>query len=47
LAGKILFLGSGNSGHTLVYDSSEEGVGRGIGTMRSCSLPSAPASGWT
>ncbi len=34
-AGKMLFLGSDDRGHTLVYDSSEEGVGRGIGPMRS------------
>ena len=34
-AGKMLFLGSDDEGHTLVYDSSEDGVGRGIGPMRS------------
>src|SRR5712692_8760393 len=27
----MLFLGSDDRGHTLVYDSSEDGVGRGIG----------------
>ncbi|TLY00997.1 MAG: hypothetical protein E6K90_01945 [Thaumarchaeota archaeon] len=34
-AGKMLFLGSDDRGHNLVYDSSEDGVGRGIGPMRS------------
>ena len=34
-AGKMLFLGSDDRGHTLVYDSSEDGVGRGIGPTRS------------
>src|SRR5437773_6493850 len=31
----MLFLGSDDRGHNLVYDSSEDGVGRGIGPMRS------------
>ncbi len=34
-AGKMLFLGSDDKGHTIAYDSSEDGVNRGISPMRS------------
>jgi len=34
-AGKMVFLGSDGEGHTVVYDSSEDGISRGIGPMRS------------
>lgn len=34
-AGKMVFLGSDEKGHTIVYDSSDDGVNRGISPMRS------------
>jgi putative redox protein len=33
-AGEMLFLGSDRRGHTVVYDSGEEGLTSGIGPMR-------------